>query len=550
MLLHDVLTAAAKRAPDTAAVITDAETVTFAELAALVKRRAVEIAAMSEPGDRIAVLAENRVEYVELYYAVPLAGRVLLPLNHRLHPQEWIGTLGRAEARVLLGDQAFLDRFRSEPGSGDAVEHVVAFDGDGDADDSAASVAETTGRNPTRHSDAPDTSDQASGRDAAGGRVGRTSASDAALVAPRSDAPARSPDDIAWLIGTSGTTGVPKLAMLSDANLLAAADATLTARAVGEDDVLLTPFPLCHVAGYNVFILHRRARPIVLQRTFDPLGLTLLVRDHGVTMLSLAPTMIAMLLDHPDVDDRDLASIRALGYGASPIPGPILRRVVDRWGWDCSQGFGMTELGGNALFLGPAEHRRAAGGDGRLLTAAGTPAPGVEVRLGTGDELLVRAPQVMRGYWNDADATAAAVVDGWLHTGDVARIDEDGVVSIVDRKKDVIVSGGENVASREVEEVVHAHPAVGDVAVIGVPDLRWGERVCAVVVAREAVEAEVLIEHCRAHLAGFKRPRQIVFVDALPRNGSGKVLKHQLRETFGTPPGAPGAPPSAQKAPG
>ena len=496
VLLHDVLTSAAERAPDTPAVITEGETVTFADLAARVDRRAAQIAAMSEPGDRIAVLAENRAEYIELYYAVPLAGRVLLPLNHRLHAQEWIAMLARADAQVIYGERELLDRYEASIGDAKGVQHVLEFDD--------ASPEERTS---------------------------------AAPFVP----PPRTPDDIAWLIGTSGTTGSPKLAMLSDANLLAAVDATLPARPVEEGDVLLTPFPLCHVAGYNVFVLHRRARPIVLQRSFDPVGLTHLVKEHGVTMLSLAPTMIAMLLDHPEVDDRDLASVRALGYGASPIPGPTLRRVVDRWGWDCSQGFGMTELGGNALFLGPTEHRRAAAGDERLLTAAGTPAPGVEVRLGGDDELLVRAPQVMRGYWNDQSATDAAIVDGWLHTGDVARIDPDGVVSIVDRKKDVIVSGGENVASREVEEVLHAHPAVADVAVIGVADPRWGERVCAVVVVREAVDGAVLIEHCRTQLAGFKRPRQIEFVAALPRNGSGKVLKHQLRETFGVAPGPTGA---------
>ena len=479
-------------------MITEAETVTFAELAIRVDRRAAEIATMSEPGDRIAVLAENRVEYVELYYAVPRAGRVLLPLNHRLHPQEWIATLTKAGARVLYGERALLDRLHDASGGAELVEHVRVFD-----DTRPATIT-------------PDETQ-------------------------RFAAPARTPDDIAWLIGTSGTTGSPKLAMLSDANLLAAVDATLPARPVGTDDLLLTPFPLCHVAGYNVLVLHRRARPIVLQRSFDPLGLTNLVREHGVTMLSLAPTMIAMLLDHPEIDDRDLASVRALGYGASPIPGPILARVVYRWGWDCSQGFGMTELGGNALFLGPEEHRRAASGDERLLTAAGSPAPGVDVRLGPDHELLVRAPQVMRGYWNDPEATTAAITDGWLRTGDVARIDDDGIVTIVDRKKDVIVSGGENVASREVEEVLHRHPAVSDVAVIGVPDAQWGERVCAVVVARETVDADVLIGHCRSQLAGFKRPRQIEFVEALPRNGSGKVLKHQLRATFGARPDPPDA---------
>ena len=210
-------------------------------------------------------------------------------------------------------------------------------------------------------------------------------------AAPFTPPPSRAPDDVIWLLGTSGTTGSPKLAMLTHASLLAAADATLTARPVHSHDVLLTPFPLCHVAGYNVFVVHRVAWPFVLMRRFDPARLAALVREHHVTQLSLAPTMMAMLLDVPDVDDADLEPIRALGYGASPIPGPVLRRLVERWDWDCSQGYGMTELSGNAVFLGPDEHRRAVAGDDRLLAAVGRPAPGVELTLGARDRRDPRA---------------------------------------------------------------------------------------------------------------------------------------------------------------
>jgi acyl-CoA synthetase (AMP-forming)/AMP-acid ligase II len=474
VVLHDLLADASADAPDAPAVITPSGSVTFAELLGRVEARAAQVAGCTAPGDRVAVLAENCIEYVELYYAVPRAGRVLAPLNHRLHRAEWSRTLTRAGARVLFTAPPSAERVEPTP---DVVRRDLA-----------------------------------------------------PVDATPFAAPARDEHDVAWLVGTSGTTGDPKLAMLTDGSLIAAVDATLGARPVGPDDVLLTPFPLCHVAGYNVFVLHRRARPVVLQPTFTVAGLVDLVREHGVTMLSLAPTMIAMLLDDPDVDDADLATVRALGYGASPIPGPVLRRVVERWGWDCSQGFGMTELSGNAIFLGPDEHRAAARGDARLLVAAGHPAPGVAVRLGDRDELLVRAPQVMRGYWDDPDATANAIDhDGWLHTGDVARIDPDGLVTIVDRTKDIIVSGGENVASREVEEALHGHPAVRDAAVVGVPDERWGEVVTAVVVARSAIAAEELIAHCRTQLAGFKSPRRVHFVDELPRTASGKVRKHELR---------------------
>jgi acyl-CoA synthetase (AMP-forming)/AMP-acid ligase II len=252
-----------------------------------------------------------------------------------------------------------------------------------------------------------------------------------------------------------------------------------------------------------------------------------------VSLLSLAPTMIAMLLDDPRVDDDVMRSVRAIGYGASAMPAPVLQAAVERWDCDLSQGYGMTELSGNAVFLGPDEHRRAAAGDERLLRAAGYPAPGVELALAPKtDEILVRAPQVMLGYWQDVDATAAALGGEWLHTGDVGRIDDDGLLTVVDRLKDVIVSGGENVASREVEAVLHSHPDVADVAVVGIPDARWGERVAAVVVRRNGadVTAEDLVALARAHLAGFKVPRVVDFVATLPRNAAGKVLKQQLRD--------------------
>ena len=490
VLLHEVLDEAAARAPDEVALVTDAGTWTFARLAQQVERLASGIAAVTDPGDRVAILADNRAEYVQLYYAVPRAGRLLVPLNQRLHPDEWLGTLRRSGARVLVGESALLERLDLDAARAVGMEVLVDLDREG----FALFEAVTAG------------------------------------VEPGGDG------DVAWLIGTSGTTGTPKLAMLTHASLLAAVDATLGARPVLDTDVFCTPFPLCHVAGYNVLALHRRARPVVLMAKFDPVRLTELVVEHHVSLLSLAPTMIAMLLDDPRVDDDVMRSVRAIGYGASAMPAPVLRSAVERWDADLSQGYGMTELSGNAVFLGADEHRRAAAGDDRLLRAAGRPAPGVELRLAepTG-EILVRAPQVMFGYWQDADATAAALAGGWLRTGDVGRIDDDGLLTVVDRLKDVIVSGGEYVASREVEAVLHSHRGVADVAVIGLPDARWGERIAAVVVRRDGSEvtAEELVTLARSHLAGFKVPRVVEFVDTLPRNAAGKVLKQTLRDGLG-----------------
>lgn len=516
MQLHDLVADAARREPFGLALVTDAGACTFAVLDARVRAVARGLGAVVEPGDRVAILSENRAEYVECYSAVPRAGCVLVPLNHRLHPEEWSTALASSGARVLIAETALLARLGSTRARAAGVETIIGLDPSGDGEE---------------HRGAADLRYE---------QLRRTT--DVAAAGPSLPDPLPpDPSAVAWLVGTSGTTGSPKLAELTHAGLLAAVDSTLAARPVGPADTLLTPFPLCHVAGYNVLVLHRCARPVVLMRRFDPARMAALVREHTVTMLSLAPTMISMLLDSPAVRDDDLATIRALGYGASPIPAPVLRATVARWDWDLSQGYGMTELSGNAVFLGPEEHRRAAAGDERMLRAAGRPAPGVDVRLAPqNDEILVRAPQVFAGYHDDPAASAAALADGWLHTGDVGRIDSDGLLTVVDRLKDVIVSGGENVASREVEDVLHRHPGVADVAVIGVPDARWGERVTAVVVPRagETVDEHELLALCRAHLAGFKTPRAVSFCAELPRNAAGKVLKQQLRAELAPDPGA------------
>ncbi len=507
MLISDLISDAARRAPSGLALVTEAGPVTFIELDRRVQSLSRGLDRVSDAGDRVAILAGNRAEYVECYYGVPLAGRVLVLLNQRLHPKEWTAALARSGARVLITESELLAGVDVQDLHSAGVETIVGLDDVLPFDLSYASLV----RSETNTTGAPRTGE-------------------------RDDRPA-------WLVGTSGTTGSPKLATLSHAGLLAAVESTLVARPVRDDDTLLTPFPLCHVAGYNVLVMHRRDRPVVLMRRFDPHCLAELVHEHAVTMLSLAPTMIAMLLDEPDVRDDDLATVRALGYGASPIPAPVLRATVARWDWDLSQGYGMTELSGNAVFLGPDEHRRAAAGDNRMLRAAGQPAPGVELALAPlTDEVLVRAPQLMVGYWADPAASADALRDGWLHTGDVGRIDDDGLLTIVDRLKDVIISGGENVASLEVEDVLHRHPGVAEVAVIGLPDERWGQRVCAVIVARSGarVEAHELIALCRRHLAGFKTPRALFLCPQLPRNAAGKVRKLQLRAELIANPGQDG----------
>ena len=257
--------------------------------------------------------------------------------------------------------------------------------------------------------------------------------------------------------------------------------------------------------------------------------------------------MVAMLLDHDPDAPRRLASLRQISYGAAAMPLALMRRLFDELP-DCglAQGYGMTELSGNAVFLSPEAHRRAATDEPHLLGAAGRPGPLVALRIvdehdddvepGGVGEILVRGDQVAPAYWNDPDASRAARLGEWFRTGDVGRIDDEGNLYVVDRKKDIIITGGENVASREVEDVVGQHPAVSLVAVVGLPDEHWGERVCAVVVASDGaeVDGDELVEWTRGRLAGFKRPREVVVVEGLPMNASGKIDKRAVRAALVT----------------
>lgn len=257
--------------------------------------------------------------------------------------------------------------------------------------------------------------------------------------------------------------------------------------------------------------------------------------------MSLAPTMITMLLDDPGFDLEALATLRRIGYGAAPMPLPLLRRILDETQFELSQSYGMTEVSGASSYLGAEGHRLAATTRPDLLGSAGQPAGSNRIRIVDDDlvavptgevgEIVVAGDQVMVGYWRRPDVTAETVVDGWLRTGDLGRFDAEGNLFVVDRKKDVIVSGGENVSSREVEDAIGTHPSVSASAVVGAPHEKWGEAVTAFVVPAPgaSLDADELIAHVRARLAGYKSPREVHVVDELPVNANGKIDKKELR---------------------
>ncbi len=496
-LLPDILARQARLRPDATALWWQHKPVSYGELQQRVERLAERLAASGTAGDRVAVLAWNCPEFIALIYAVPAAGKILVPLNARLAPAEIDWQLQHAGASILFADAGLLAALRDfgAPGDhvavvelGDACEHWLA---------------------------------------------------QGARAAP----PAVQPQDPAWILYTSGSTGRPKGAVLTHRSFMAGLASAALARPVQPEDRYFYPFPLFHVAAHNVLLQHLYGAAVVLTPAFDAGDTLAACRRLGVTSMSLAPTMIAMLLEHPDFQASDLASVRSIGYGASAMPALLLDRLLAETDLGLCQSYGMTELSGSVAFLTADDHRAAAAGQPALLGSVGRVLPTAEVRIAGDDgeplpreaegEILVRAEQCMAGYWQDAAATETALGNGWLHTGDIGRFDADGYLYIVDRKKDMIISGGENIASREVEEVLRKHPAVKDCAVIGLADTNWGERVCAVLVMRHAVTDEALAEHCRAWLAGYKTPRRWLRCEALPLNAAGKVDKPALRERYG-----------------
>ncbi len=510
MYLHDVVRLNGRKYPDRTAIVTGDTEVTFGQLRDEAWRVANAMRELARPGDRIAILAENLPEYVACYYGVPAAGMALNFLNYRLHPKEWAWILHNAEASVLLVQAKFLEQI--EPllaTEAPTVRTIVVI-----ADGTTISTAH------------PSYADV----------IGSASA----------DEPPRDfdEDETAWLLYTSGTTGFPKGAMLTHRNLTAAMLESVIEYEPQPDERNLIAFPLCHVSGYAVPLTHVRGGRIVLTPMFEPELWMQLVDRHEITGTSMAPTMLNMILSHPKVEEYKLDSLRGIGYGAAAMPVEVLRAAIDRFGPIVYSGFGMTELGGNVLTFPKQAHVRAVEGDDYLLASCGTPMCLADVKVvdeqmnecppGVVGEIVIRGEQVLKGYFRNEEGTRKAFEGGWFHTGDMARRDEEGFFYIVDRMKDMIITGGENVYSREVEEVLYTHPAVAEAAVVGLPDPKWGENVTAVIVLRDgasATEAEI-IATARDRLAGFKKPKRVIFLDELPKTVSGKIVKRELRDRF------------------
>jgi long-chain acyl-CoA synthetase len=355
-------------------------------------------------------------------------------------------------------------------------------------------------------------------------------------------------EDIFAIFYTSGTTGLPKGAMVSHRNLVANAFNQFVADGSRHDDVNLVATPLYHMGAVFMAVTYMMLGCTqVILPSFDPARWLDAVGRRRASVALLVPTMINAILENPLLADADLSSLRRVFYGGGPMPPTVLRRALEQLRCGFTQGYGLTETL-EATFLVAADH--VVDGDEKQrkrLASAGREAVDAEVRIvdghgrdcATGEvgEVLVRSASVIRGYWNVAEETGKAIRDGWFHTGDLGYLDEDRYLFVVDRVKDMVISGGVNIYSKEVESVLYEHPAVLEAAVIGLPDEAWGEAVSAAVVLRPGMSASAdeLIAHCKASLAGYKKPRHVAFLDELPKNPSGKILKRELRRLLAVP---------------
>ena len=503
----------ARKTPRRTALVHDERTLTYAELDERVTRLAHGLRSLGvRRGDRVAYLGPNHPSFLETLFAVGTLGAVFVPLNTRLAAPEIAYQLADSGTSVLV--HAPSHAALVEEALGDAnVRAVVALDraaGDGAGTGVPAhDYEELLAGSPA------DRIDEAVGQ-----------------------------DDLCMIMYTSGTTGRAKGAMLTHGNLTWNAVNVLIDHDLIADEVALVSAPLFHTAGLNMLtlpVLLKGGRCVLVSK-FDAEATFDLIEKHRVTFMFGVPAMFQQVARSPRWEKADLSSLRILTCGGSPVPPTLIRTYGER-GLTFLQGYGMTEASPGVLFL-DAEHAESKAGSAGVqhffsdVRVVAADEPGLRpVEPGETGEVVVRGPHVFRGYWGLPEATAAAFTDGWFRSGDAARVDDDGYAYIVDRIKDMIISGGENIYPAEVEHALLAHPDVMECAVIGVPDDRWGEVGRAVVVPRPGSEpsAEELLASLSGRLAPYKIPKSVVFTDALPRNGAGKLLKQPLRARYGTP---------------
>jgi acyl-CoA synthetase (AMP-forming)/AMP-acid ligase II len=515
----DFLSISSAICPDRNAIVFEVRRWTYSQTNERVNRLANALLQFGvNKGDRIAMLQVNCPEVVESYFATAKVGGIFVPLNFRAKADEISYMLGNAEAKILFVGKRYLDMARAMLSGLPTVEKCICID--------------------NKEPDIP-------------------FYNDLIVESPAEEVFSDIGDkDITILMYTAGTTGRPKgVPLLHDAFVSYVLGNVDPASPEVEERNLLT-VPLYHVAGIQGMLAAiYGGRTLVMMRQFEVKEWMETVQREKATRAMLVPTMLKNVIDHPDFARYDLSSLQVVTYGAAPMPFEVISKAIKLMPWvRFINAFGQTETASTITILGPEDHIIEGTEEEkekklkRLAQSIGRPLPDVEVKIVNENgkelppfevgEIVAKCPRIMTGYWHDEQKTAKAFTpDGWLVTGDRGWKDEDGYIFLAGRGDDMIIRGGENISPEEVENVLYSHPKIEEAAVIGVPDPEWGQQPMAIVVLKkgEAVTAEEIMEYCRSKLAGFKRPRSVVFVDSLPRNPMGKVLRKALREQYGQP---------------
>lgn len=509
MYLTQPLHKGRRERPDMPAVVSGDESLSYRQFSHRVACLASVLRELGmQEGDRVGMLSLNGIHYAEYFYGVWWSGGVINPVNIRWSPKEVAYSLDDCDTRILFVDDAFapmVPQLRKESSS----LQTVVFCGRGELPEGMLSYRSLLDK-----------------------------------AEPMEDV-RRHGDDLAAIMYTGGTTGMPKGVMLSHGNLFAnGLSAIATTSRSSTPERMLVVSPMFHVAGCGLTLqCMMRLTTAVILPMYDEIAVLQAIQD-GCTDVFLVPIMIQRLVDHPRFKEFDVTGLTLLGYGAAPIDAALLEHAMRVFpNAEFSQAYGMTELSPTIAVLPPQSH--LPGPDqARMLRAAGRPVMIAEVKIvddndnevpvGQVGEITARGPMVMQGYWNKPEETASALRNGWMHTGDLGYVDDTGLLFVVDRKKDMIVSGGENVYSAEVENALGKLEEVAMCAVIGVPDEKWGERVHAILVLQPGAELDeqAVIAHCREYIAGYKCPRSVEFRDELPVSAAGKLQKFQLREAY------------------
>lgn len=495
--------------PDALATVMAGRAHTFSDLADRVARLASGLLSLGmKEGDRVGILSLNSDRYFETLIAIPWAGGVVNPCNTRWSAKEILFSLQDCDTRILFVDEHFLPFLNDIDGKSDLLRHVIVMS-----------------------------------ESAPGGLIAYES-----LVAgsiPVADV-RRGGGDNLGVFYTGGTTGFPKGVMISHASLNTSSMALMAEDGAPTGSVYLHAAPMFHLADFGISGAHWiRGNTHCFIPGFSPAGLVQAVNTFKVTHVLLVPTMLQMLLNDPVMSaGADLSSLRCILFGASPMPESVLDKALEMLpGVEFIQAYGMTELSPlaavNPAYFHTTEGRKhgkvRSAGRATFCTEVKVVGPDdVELPRGEIGEVIVRGGNVMTGYWNQPELTADVLRGGWMHTGDAAYMDNDGFLFVVDRVKDMIISGGENIYSTEVENALLKHPAVASCAVVGIPSERWGETVHAAIVLKggDVPTREMLIAFCKGEIAGYKCPSSIEFVDALPMSGAGKILKTEIRKPF------------------